>query len=45
MHGGSRLFLHADIFDDFLLALVAKIFRLKIGDSVRRGDRHRRHHQ
>ena len=31
---GSRLFLHADIFDDFLSALAAKTSRLKIGDPL-----------
>jgi betaine-aldehyde dehydrogenase len=31
---GSRLFLHADIFDDFLAALGAKTAKLKIGDPL-----------
>ena len=31
---GSRLFLHADIFDDFLSALAAKTSKLKIGDPL-----------
>jgi acyl-CoA reductase-like NAD-dependent aldehyde dehydrogenase len=31
---GSRLFLHADIFDDFLAALAAKTAKLKIGDPL-----------
>jgi acyl-CoA reductase-like NAD-dependent aldehyde dehydrogenase len=31
---GSRLFLHADIFDDFLSALSAKTSKLKIGDPL-----------
>src|SRR5699024_2438985 len=29
---GSRLFLHADIYDDFLLRLVDKLASLKVGD-------------
>jgi acyl-CoA reductase-like NAD-dependent aldehyde dehydrogenase len=31
---GSRLFLHADIFDNFLDALAAKVAKLKIGDPL-----------
>src|SRR5262252_3670458 len=31
---GSRLFLHADIFDDFLSALAAKTAKLKIGNPL-----------
>jgi len=31
---GSRLFLHADIFDDFLAKLTAKLAKLKIGDPL-----------
>jgi betaine-aldehyde dehydrogenase len=31
---GSRLFLHADIFDPFLEALAAKVAKLKIGDPL-----------
>ena len=31
---GSRLFLHADIYDDFLSKLSAKIDKLKIGDPL-----------
>ena len=31
---GSRLFLHADIYDDFLTKLAAKIERLKLGDPL-----------
>src|SRR5262245_17388836 len=31
---GSRLFLHVDIFDDFLSALSAKTSKLKIGDPL-----------
>ena len=31
---GSRLFLHADIFDDFLAALAAKTAKLRIGDPL-----------
>jgi len=31
---GSRLFLHADIFDDFLVRLAAKTQKLKIGDPL-----------
>ena len=31
---GSRLFLHADIFDNFLAALAAKTAKLKIGDPL-----------
>ena len=31
---GSRLFLHADIFDDFLAALAEKTAKLKIGDPL-----------
>jgi acyl-CoA reductase-like NAD-dependent aldehyde dehydrogenase len=31
---GSRLFLHADIFDDFLTKLAAKTAKLKIGDPL-----------
>ena len=31
---GSRLFLHADIFDDFLSSLAAKTSKLKIGDPL-----------
>ncbi|MEA2986466.1 MAG: hypothetical protein QOD94_2720, partial [Alphaproteobacteria bacterium] len=31
---GSRLFLHADIFDNFLAALAAKVAKLKIGDPL-----------
>jgi betaine-aldehyde dehydrogenase len=31
---GSRLFLHADIFDDFLAKLAARLAKLKIGDPL-----------
>jgi acyl-CoA reductase-like NAD-dependent aldehyde dehydrogenase len=31
---GSRLFLHADIFDDFIAALAAKTAKLRIGDPL-----------
>jgi len=42
---GSRLLLHADIFDDFLGKLAKKTKRLKIGDPPRRGNRRRCYHQ
>jgi len=42
---GSRLFLHADIFDAFLDRLREKTAALKIGDPLDESDRHRRDHQ
>ena len=42
---GSRLFLHADIFDDFLGKLGGEDVEAQDRRSARRGDRHRRHHQ
>ena len=42
---GSRLFLHADIFDSFLDKLTAKTAGAEARRSAGRGDRHRRHHQ
>ena len=31
---GSRLFVHADVYDDFMSALVAKVSALKVGDPL-----------
>ena len=42
---GSRLFLHADIFDDFLVGTGGQDLEAQDRRSARRGDRHRRHHQ
>ena len=42
---GSRLFLHADIFDDFLGKLADEDHEAQDRRPARRGDRHRRHHQ
>jgi acyl-CoA reductase-like NAD-dependent aldehyde dehydrogenase len=41
---GSRLFLHRDIFDNFLDALGQKVKVLKLGDPLDEA-RHRHHHQ
>ena len=42
---GSRLFLHADIFDNFLVGSGGQDLEAQDRRSARRGDRHRRHHQ